>query len=220
MNLRIVEFIARKYSVITFDIFDTLIERTTKTPSQIFVMSGSKILGDRQGKIFKNDRIEAEINARKKALNGEVTLSDIYNELSSKYESNLNELINAEIEMEKSSCRPKNKNVKLLKIFKRQGKKIYLVSDMYLPRKIIECMLEQCGVSRYDYDQLYISNIYKKNKRNGDLFKVVISENNLNPKEILHFGDSLKADFIGGHKAGIKTFIVKKKNRIKRILSR
>lgn len=220
MNLKIIQLFAKKYSVVTFDVFDTLIERKVNTPSEIFFIAGSKILGEENGKIFTKERIEAEHKAREKKPEHEVTIVEIYKELEDKYKVYLNELMNSEIDTEFSFCYPKYRNIDLLKAFKESGKKIYLISDMYLPVDTIVNILNNCGVCESDYDRIYVSNIYKKNKLSGELFKVCIKENNLNEKKMLHFGDSIKADFIGAHKAGINAWIVGRKNRIGRIFKR
>lgn len=218
MNAGIFWLFSKKYNVITFDIFDTLVERKTYAPSDIFFVAGSKILGDGMGEVFRRDRIAAEHKARGKKPNAEVTMSDIYRELKDKYKEYSNRLMYSEIETEISMCHPKLKNVELMRAFKKNGKKIYLISDMYLPVGVIVNILGKCSIYERDYDRIYVSNAYEKNKLNGDLFRLCIAENNLSKEQILHFGDSFKADFIGAHKAGINAWIVGRKNRVGRIL--
>ena len=70
MNLR--KLIVSRFEIVSIDIFDTLIERSVKTPSDIFDLVGGYYFGvDRVG--FKSERIEAEKQARIKSSTGEVT---------------------------------------------------------------------------------------------------------------------------------------------------
>lgn len=219
MNINIVRIIAKKHAVITFDIFDTLVERDTFSPSDIFVLAGAKVLGNNFGDIFKQDRIEAERKAREKKVSHEVTLLEIYDELKTKY-SEYAGLMTSEIDTELECCHAKTNNVDLLKLLKQQGKKIYLISDMYLSENVIRNMLDKCGILQSEYDGLYVSNVYGNNKLSGELFKICIESNNLEAKDILHIGDSFKADFLGAHKAGIKALLVKRRNRLGRLFKK
>ena len=97
-----------------------------------------------------------------------------------------------------------------------QGKRVYIISDMYLPKPVIQEMLEKCGVS--GEEKLYVSNTYGVNKISGKLFEIVTREGNLDKKRMLHIGDSLKADCLGAIKAGIGFYHVSRKNRLERML--
>ena len=72
------KYIIKHFDTISFDIFDTLIERDVNIPSDIFYKVGLKILGKNEAETFRKDRIEAEEKARKSKLGGEVTLKEIY----------------------------------------------------------------------------------------------------------------------------------------------
>ena len=99
---------------------------------------------------------------------------------------------------------------------KQKGKKIYIISDMYLSKNIIEKILKNNGIE--GTDKLYISNEYGMNKISGKLFKYIINEDRLCPSRMLHIGDSIKADCIGALKNKMHFYHVPRKNRFKRIL--
>ena len=204
-----------KFSVITFDIFDTLIERDVQTPSDIFYLSAKKVLGDKAAEIFRSRRIEAEKNARKKREDNEVTISEIYNELVPIYPNKYEELMNTEINMEILHCHKRKIYSDLMERFLNNGKKVYLISDMYLTSNIIAIILNHCGIS--GYHGLYISCEYRKNKITGELFRTVIEDSNILPRRILHFGDSLRADVFGAKKVGICSFWVYRKRNLHQI---
>lgn len=200
MNI-FVKSLMNHYNIITFDIFDTLIERSVSEPKDIFRFVGYDILGEEKMDSFLLDRISAEKRAREKRHDAEVTLKEIYDELKSIYNDNTEALMQDEIERELTSCHPKQKNVEWMQWCIKNNKKVFLISDMYLSPEIITEMLNRCGIQ--GYQKLYISNIYRRNKIKGDLFRVVIEENGLRASEILHVGDSLRADVLGAWKANV-----------------
>ena len=165
---------------------------------------------------FHNKRIQAEKIARQKLSPREVNIDDIYDYLDIN-DNNLKENLKAkEIELELASCYA---NKKIKKFYDRaieNGNEVIIISDMYLPQEVIQAMLGQCGI--YRYKKLYVSNSFNANKITGKLFEIAISELGVPKKNIVHLGDSIKADFLGAHKAGIKAVLVHRKNRLRRFL--
>lgn len=173
-----------KHQEITFDIFDTLIKRNVPNPKDVFSVIES-ILGENN---FRKKRVEAEIKAREKKT--EVTLDEIYDE----YEcTNLNRetIKRAEIEFELSMCVV---NIDILPIFKYacEKKRVFLVSDMYLSRTVIEEILNNAGI--VGYEQLIISNELNINKHSGDLYNYVREKYEL--KNPLHIGNDFVSDYL------------------------
>lgn len=204
-----------KNEAISFDIFDTLIERTVLSPLDIFSIAGGTVLGEDGAERFLTDRKQAERIARKDAQNGEVTLDEIYACLPTAYGDMKETLKLAEIQTEFDCCKRKIGMTDVYQYAITSGKDVYLISDMYLPQKTIEEMLSKCGIS--GYGKCYISCEKRCNKISGELFKVVISENGINSSKMLHIGDSIKADYKGAKIAGIKAVLISRKNRLKRI---
>ena len=68
--------------------------------------------------------------------------------------------------------------------------------------------------------QLYVSNTYGENKLSGKLFQIACKDWQIDLKSMIHIGDSIKADMIGAHKAGIHVWLVGRKNRIERLIQR
>lgn len=218
MKKRLLNFLIERYSVISFDVFDTLIERKVKILSDIFEIAGKKVLGKDSSESFRQDRIQAEATARAHSKNGEVTIDDIYNFLENKYREKTRFLKEQEILEEIELCVPKKEIVPIFYEVLNRGKRVYIISDMYLPKPVIEKMLEKCGVS--GEEKLYVSNAYGVNKISGKLFETVIHENKLDKKKMLHIGDSLKADCLGAIRSGISFYHISRKNRIGRMLHR
>ena len=147
------KYIIKHFDTISFDILDTLIERDVNIRSDIFYKVGLKILGKNEAETFRKDRIEAEEKARKSKLGGEVTLKEIYLLLPSKYYNKLDVLLRTEIETDISLCHAKENIVSLLKEL-NGSKKIFLISDMYLPKEVIKKMLDNCNI--HGYNNIYV----------------------------------------------------------------
>lgn len=200
-----------KYDVISFDIFDTLLTRLVDFPTDIFDLVGEKT----NNKSFKELRIKAEHEARQKSVNGEVNLDDIYIFMPSE----LKELKQIELDTELNCAAPILEMDNMFRYAIDEGKKVFIISDMYLPGNHIRRMLKKCGLP-LDNVKIYISNESGANKITGKLFECAIRDNHINRANMIHFGDSLKADVLGARKAGIKFGFVARKNRIRRMLNR
>ena len=87
MNRWISNNILKHYDTISFDIFDTLVEREVCRPSDIFRIAGRDVLGAEQEDAFCRKRIIAEQIARERKENHEVVLDNIYEELLEEYGS-------------------------------------------------------------------------------------------------------------------------------------
>ena len=62
--------------------------------------------------------------------------------------------------------------------------------------------------------------MYQTNKLSGKLFQIACKDWQIDLKSMIHIGDSIKADMIGAHKAGIHVWLVGRKNRIERLIQR
>ena len=213
--IRIIEnYILKKYDVISFDIFDTLIERKCLVPADIFELAGEKILGRDKATKFRSDRIEAERSARQKKSGGEVNITDIYTELDKEYSDVSKRLMDEEQNQEILNCKKKESMYRFFQKCVASDKKVLLVSDMYQPEQVIVKMLDKCEIS--GYADIYISNCYNVNKLTGKLFELVINKCGVDRRKIVHIGDSVKADYLGARKAGIQSILTGRKNRLKR----
>lgn len=193
-----------RHSVITFDIFDTLLKRDVFSPKDVFTVV-EREFSRRTGKEigFKDARIDGEKRAREKSRFSEVTLDEIYQEIEIDI-SDKEVLRNLELEVEKDILHA-NPRIKLIYDYCRENRKeIFIISDMYLPKEYLETVLKKEGF--LGYNKLYVSCESRKTKRSGELYKFFCEEEDIDPKTVLHIGDSRYADFIGPRKAGIKGF--------------
>ena len=181
---------AENYDVITFDVFDTLLIRDVMIPADIFTLS--------YGSVGRYIRILAEVIARKKSKNGEVTLADIDKACPFSCEK--------ELELEIKYCRANPAMLEIYKKLKESGKKIYAISDMYLSSEFIGILLNNAGIDI----PVLVSCEENASKKDGSLFRVFLDRFSLHPDSVLHIGDNKISDHEGAKKAGIESLIVQK----------
>lgn len=75
-------------------------------------------------------------------------------------------------------------------MLKKAGKKILLLSDMYLTSDIIAKMLEKCGYS--GWDEIWISCEKGKRKDNDEMWKLFAEKYGTRPA--IHIGDNAQSD--------------------------
>ena len=199
--------------VVSFDIFDTLVLRPFAKPLDIFVMLNkpfSDLFHINSYVDFAGIRHNSEERCHKiwkavKPGTEEPCLEDIYDEISRTYgydRQKLREIERLETENEIKYAYPRRSACELFEIAKSAGKKVILVSDMYLPRSCIEAILAKCGI--YGYEKLYISNEYHLTKHSGRLYGVIARDYGKVAcgKQILHIGDNYNSDVKRAREAG------------------
>lgn len=184
------------HSVISFDVFDTLIKRNCLEPKDIFLIVENEYNKIHEEKIadFQTKRIKAEEKARLVHSNSQdVTLEQIYEQLELDEEISF-QLKNIEVKTELAFC-VINKNIKeAYEYCVKTGKTVICVSDMYLEESVIKQILFNAGYN--DIDKLYVSSELNKTKYTGSLYDYVIKDLNIKKNDLLHIGDSKRADYL------------------------
>lgn len=179
-----------KYDVISFDLFDTLIFRPFALPTDVFFLIGGA-LGCLD---FKNLRMQAEERARveqkKKYGHYEVTLADIWRTLERKTGISARDGMQEEERIEKKLCYANPFMLEVWKKLRQMGKKLLIVSDMYLPLDCIEAIIENAGYE--GAEKIYLSNVYGKSKADGGLYEEVLKD--WRQASLIHVGDNLHSD--------------------------
>ena len=171
--------------VISFDFFDTLFERPFAKPSDLFLYIEEQY----NCKNFASARIEAERKARQHMCSdGEVSLDEIYLYLDEKY-SLFKEI---ELNLELKFIRPIQEKIELLKLAIEKGKKVIIISDMYLPKSFFCAILSRYSIPVH---KIFVSCDYRKTKQNGNLFCEAMRQLNIDPSLIIHIGDNYESDF-------------------------
>lgn len=196
-----------KYEYVSFDIFDTLIKRNVFNEKNIFKIIEHKYNAFQNKKIndFYETRILAEKKAKSHSCKEEITLDDIYSFLPYSKEIKLI-LKQIEQDTEIEYC---TKNLPFYKIYNyclSKKKKIIITSDMYLPKEVIEKILEKNDYKKYY--KLYISSEHNATKSKGTLFKLILENNKISKKKIIHIGDNPRSDFLRPRILGFKSLLI------------
>ena len=181
------------HKIISFDIFDTLLLRPYLRPSDLFLQL------EQLQKIpfWAKRRQEAERAARKKYSHlQDITFEEIYHELIGADKS----LKSEELALERCALQPNEEMLAVFNYAKEHGKRILIISDMYLPSDFLSKTLQEKGYQ--GFEKLYVSNEKRKLKATSDLYVEVARELQINPQDVLHIGDNKHSDVKAAQKAG------------------
>lgn len=205
----------------SYDIFDTLIKRKGGLPISIFVLLQEKIRNSEieASNYFKRNFVEIRRNeeanlrqliertnySREKKI-WEITLDEIYEVIGKKYNLNIKDVEQIkqwEIEAELENCEPIEENIKEIHKLLSEKNDVVLISDMYLPKKVIKEMLQKID-KKISELPLYLSCETNSRKKNGLLYYDVYKDLDYNYSNWIHKGDNQESDFIQAKKLGIK----------------
>lgn len=200
MPVKIVDEIMRaKY--ISFDVYGTLLLRKVTAPDEVFKLTG-EFFFDKSEKVNEFYRLRKKIEkSLKKNSRGEIKLVEIYQEIKKKFPSEADEMMKIEIKIESDVAFA---NLFIKRIFQfccEHNKKILIVSDMYLCKEFINEILFKNGYT--GFHDLIVSSEWGSTKSSGKLWDDIIKHFLIEKRELIHFGDSLKGDFIKPMRRGI-----------------
>jgi len=200
-----------KSAMVSFDIFDTLIERVLNKSSDLFI-AFSRQASELTGGIIR-DFPKARNEARQLALDmkhgEEILLSARYQAMQRAYgltDVQRQALYDLEITTEKAVCRPRFAGKTAFEMAKKAGKRIILVSDMYLTRDVVEMLLTDSGYQ--GWDRLYLSSEEGLLKHTGRLFDHVLKTEVRPADRILHIGDTVTDDIEKAQSRGMRTWFL------------
>lgn len=191
----------QKSSVITFDIFDTLINRCVLKPRDIFSVMDIELKGLTFS--FSKARIEAEDSFE---IGYNPTIYEIYERIQvnvgiSKVEAD--QLLQLELATEKRFFKRRESVCKLLTEAVDSGKRVYLISDMYFSKDMLVEILDSLGI--HDYIDVFVSSEWRVSKQEG-LFEVFLRQSGEKAGDCLHIGDNLFSDCHAAGQVGMETF--------------
>jgi FMN phosphatase YigB (HAD superfamily) len=205
-----------KPELISFDIFDTLLDRSVEQPVHAFKMIEAEVDRITSGRIanFATARPATERLLRERVAAAgqtqEVTLSQIYDEFAERYglsESTKDAVCALELAEELRTLRRRDAGFRLFDIARRSTKRVVLISDMYLPEPFVKRCLANAGYP--DDVPLYLSSTIGLRKHEGDLFAFVQSTEGVRYDQWLHVGDNPHGDKAVPGQLGIHTNLVK-----------
>ncbi len=190
-----------RHDGISFDVFDTLVMRKALEPADVFDLVEYRV--KKKGIVlhdFKKYRREAEL------LAGNADIYRIYEILSRLLglgQEECQRILDEELHTEEECLIPRERMVGWMDYAVGAGKKVSLISDMYLPKDIMERLLMGMGI--HGYGKLFISCDYGCGKEEGlfDIYKDAVRA-----ESYLHIGDNGEADGICAARSGIDVFPV------------
>lgn len=186
-----------KAEVISFDFFDTLFMRCVCNPQDVF-----RLLEMQHDFPFVEVRDKA-----KKYLRENYSLDELYSQMSSMgniSHGKLEQIKCGEIAFEQSLLVPRKKMICCLKDLLRQGREIYIISDMYLPKEFYLDMLKQQGIL-LSSENILLSNELDTCKMDGSIWEYYL-KNIVNNRQAVHVGDNEEADVIQPQKYGLEAY--------------
>ncbi len=186
--------------VVSFDLFDTLLFRPFDDPADVFFF-----VGERLGRLdFKRIRMQAERKVRARSAaqgkSAEITLEEIWRYLECETGIKAGEGMRVEQETELQFCYANPYMQQIFHRLQKQGKRIIVVSDMYLPAAFLRELLNRNGYE--GVERLYVSCEYGTGKADGGLYDVVKKELG-DAVRILHVGDHPGSDVAMAKRHGI-----------------
>lgn len=193
----------KKYDIISFDLYDTLIYRCVSSPDDIFSLVEEKYntIYDSNLTGFKNSRIIAEAIARRKCQREDISIDMIYSELPYSLEEK-ERLCQLEENIEVENCVANIPMIELFQYCKSIKKKVIIITDMYLPKSCISKILEKFDL---EVDGIFISGEIGLTKRDGTLYEYVMNELKISADKVVHFGDNYNGDIVNAQKKGIQS---------------
>jgi len=204
--------------VVSFDVFDTLVQRTIPHPDLIKIPAAKQIRRNLAARSINLDvekllsqRLQAEQELRQRARtlgqDPECRIDDVFrawlsmNALSP-LQGVVDELLRVELQAELSVVYPRKGMAECLENLKARNFRLVYVSDMYLRKWMIEQLLEKCGLLEL-FDAGYVSCEAGKGKYSGKLIQQVIEDQCVLPRELLHVGDRYDVDIQGAARASV-----------------
>ena len=207
-----------QYDLYSFDIFDTLITRTTATPKGIFAIMQDILQKDSKyqnipefiRRNFFNLRVQFELQyrdiLRRNYEKEDIDINFLYEQFAENYrlsEEDANLLKLLELETEYKNILPIPQNIDKVKNLVNKGARVVLISDMYLTEEIIRSFLCKCD-SVFENIPIYVSSAYGKGKGSKGLYKIVQENEKVKVSKWLHCGDNVRSDINSAKQFGIR----------------
>lgn len=201
----------------SFDVFDTLIARQIANPQAAWNLLEDYINEDENDlklskyvrENFRFLRRQSEILTKFRAgrleKREDVSLSEIYATfgLNSGFDARTQYCLCAlERKLEASLLCPIMHNIKRVKSLVNEGKRVVLISGMYLEEETIRMFLKKIDLV-FEEIPIYVSSAYSATKESGKLYQIVWEKEG-KPGKWFHFGDNVIADVSVPRKFGIQ----------------
>ena len=181
--------------IVSFDIFDTLLVRPWYAADNVFAFLEHQV-ADRFGIVdFARLRKQAEQLARQQHPGVDVGIAQIYRAfapLAGCTPAQADALMALECETELAILEPHHEVCEAARTLAHQGKRLVLVSDMYLDSAFLRQVLARHGLDFFD--ALYVSNETGARKDTGAMWELLPQREQVDISQWLHVGDNEHSD--------------------------
>lgn len=207
--------LSSKYDFISFDIFDTLVQRPFYRPEDLFLLLDAEFEKYMHSSVsFSIVRQEGEAQLRQKYAGTDkedVTIDEIYENIGRMFgisESVADVMKRYEKNLEIRYAQTRKAVKEIYDLVIDAGKKVIFISDMYLDRQTIQEILIKNGYTKYE--KMYLSSECGKLKVSGRLYDYVMKDLQILPRQILHIGDNKISDIDAAKKRGLEVYHIPK----------
>lgn len=215
---------AKNKTVVSFDLFDTLLVRRIHNPDLVKLPVARYIaeLAEQHGQHWSWQEIQQKrdaIESRQRAETGEQfvdheacyprfmreLLLDIF---GNSYDDVLLQAVtDYELCMENSMLVPRRIFVDWIKELAATGKRIFIISDMYLPSTHLRELVKYAGLDAYVEEVISSADTFMA-KASGKAYSMLVEKFSLTPESWLHVGDNPISDGLRAGEAGIEAMII------------
>lgn len=110
-----------------------------------------------------------------------------------------------ELDCEDSGLKLNTQLVEFCAHHRYRGTKIIITSDMYLDSSSIAGLIRKKIHDKF-YDEIYVSSEYNSTKEEGELFRIILTNENIRAENLLHIGDNFHSDYRVPNTMGIKSY--------------
>jgi predicted HAD superfamily hydrolase len=210
--------------VVSFDLFDTLFIRRIHNPDLVKLPVARYIaeLAEQQGRHWHWHKVQQQrdtIEGRHRAETGtnfvdhEACYPRFMRELlknifDNSYDEALLEKVTAyEFVMENAMLVPRQILVDWIKELAAAGKRIFIISDMYLPATHLRQLIKHAGLDQYIEEVVSSADTFLA-KASGKAYTMIIEKYALAPSTWLHVGDNPVSDGLRAGENGIDAMII------------
>ena len=200
-------------SVLTLDVFDTLLWRKVPEPANAFFLLGlrleteGELARDITASAFAELRVGAELRAREQRERSgrgvEVTLAEICARIPAPaLRISAAQLAERELELERSLLVADLDVTELARYAKERGLRVACVSDTYFSERHLRTLLETGPLGALEIDRVFASSSHRVGKAGG-LWRIVLEQLGVEGNQVVHVGDNHEADVAAAGRAGI-----------------
>lgn len=204
----------RACSVLSLDIFDTVLWRRVPRPVDVFGLLAPRLRDAGlcppwvTGATLRRMRIAAEDAARggRDALGTEVSLFDIWRAMPAGIfgTAPLEQLVEAEVGLERELTVVDLDIAEVVRAARKQDVQVVLVSDTYFTEDQLARLLDRPELGPLDDVRIFRSNQHGADKASG-LWDIVLRDLGRSPEQVVHIGDHEIADHEVPGGLGVRT---------------